>query len=46
MGATPPDNYLIVQPVDPWNRGTGQGGPDDDDPDGWPYWKPFRLINP
>jgi dipeptidyl aminopeptidase/acylaminoacyl peptidase len=45
MGATPPDNYLIVQPVDPWNRGTGQG-PDDDDPeDGWPYWKPFKLPN-
>jgi dipeptidyl aminopeptidase/acylaminoacyl peptidase len=48
MGATPPDNYLIVQPVDPWNRGQGQGGPDPDDdvdPDGFPYWKPFKLPN-
>ena len=48
MGATPPDNYLIVQPIDPWNRGQGQGGPnpdDDPDPDGFPYWKPFKLPN-
>jgi hypothetical protein len=49
MGATPPENYLIVQPVDPWTRGQGGGGPDpdDDDPDpnGFPYWKPFKLPN-
>jgi hypothetical protein len=44
LGATPPDNYLIVQPVNPVGAG-GFGGPDDDDDplsDGWPYWKPAR----
>ncbi|MEO7962324.1 MAG: prolyl oligopeptidase family serine peptidase, partial [Gemmatimonadaceae bacterium] len=42
MGATPPENYLIVQPVD--GRAGAAGTPDDDaDPDGWPYWKPFRI---
>jgi dipeptidyl aminopeptidase/acylaminoacyl peptidase len=46
MGATPPDNYLIVQPT-PLPGGGGQFAPDDDDPDpdGWPYWKPFKLPN-
>ena len=37
MGATPPENYLIVQPVDPWRSGTS---PWDDYPDGFPYWRP------
>ncbi len=42
MGATPPENYLIVQPVD--GRGGAADAPDNDaDPDGWPYWKPFRI---
>ena len=41
MGATPPLNYLITQPVD--GRGPPAITPDDDDaPDGWPYWRPFR----
>jgi dipeptidyl-peptidase-4 len=40
MGATPPDNYLIAQPID--GRGAA-ATPDDQDPDGWPYWKPFRI---
>ncbi len=45
LGATPPDNYLIVQPINPVGAG-GFGGPDDDDDplsDGWPYWKPARV---
>ncbi len=41
MGATPPENYLITQPVD--GRGAAATNPDDDAPDGWPYWKPFRI---
>jgi len=40
MGATPPSNYLIVQPVD--GRGAANT-PDENEPDGWPYWKPFRI---
>jgi prolyl oligopeptidase family protein len=44
LGAIPPDNYEIRQPA----GGTGgpAGGPDsmwDDYPDGFPYWRPFRL---
>lgn len=43
MGVTPPENYLIVPPPD--FRPNAPAGPEagDPDPDGWPYWKPFRL---
>lgn len=41
MGATPPYNYLITQPVD--GRGGIVSTPDDDGPDGWPYWRPSRI---
>jgi dipeptidyl aminopeptidase/acylaminoacyl peptidase len=45
MGATPPDNYLIVQPTPLPGGAPGAPDADDPDPDGWPYWKPFRLPN-
>jgi dipeptidyl aminopeptidase/acylaminoacyl peptidase len=42
MGATPPDNYLITQPAD--GRAGAAPEPDDDAlPDGFPYWRPFRI---
>lgn len=43
LGMTPPENYLIQQPVE---GAPGRGGeltPWDDSPDGFPYWRPFRL---
>jgi dipeptidyl aminopeptidase/acylaminoacyl peptidase len=42
LGATPPENYEIRQPP----GGSGAGSPGDewnDYPDGWPYWRPYRL---
>jgi len=46
MGVTPPDNYLIVPPPDfrP-NAPPGPDPDDDQDPDGWPYWKAARVPN-
>lgn len=42
LGATPPGDYLITQPVD--GRAGAADVPDDDDAaDGWPYWRPFRI---
>jgi dipeptidyl-peptidase-4 len=44
LGLTPPDNYEIKQPDDPWSRGQGGQGPAwDDFDDGFPYWKPFLI---
>jgi len=44
LGLTPPDNYEIKQPDDPWSRGQGGQGPSwDDFDDGFPYWKPFYI---
>ncbi len=43
MGATPPENYLITQPVDGRSGATPEPLDDDDLPDGFPYWKPFRI---
>jgi dipeptidyl-peptidase 4 len=45
MGVTPPDNYLIVPPPDFRPNAPGGPPPDDQDPDGWPYWKPARVPN-
>ena len=46
MVVTPPDNYLIVPPPDfrP-NAPPGPDPDDDQDPDGWPYWKAARVPN-
>lgn len=41
LGATPPDNYLIRQPVD--GRAGNGPEPDDELSDGFPYWKPARI---
>jgi len=44
LGATPPENYEIRQP--PGSGGPGGAPPDDEwegYPDGFPYWRPFRL---
>ena len=43
LGATPPDNYEIQQPRDPWGGGGGQGSAWDDWDDGFPYWKPYAV---
>jgi dipeptidyl-peptidase 4 len=50
LGATPPENYLILQPVDggarppgstPWEFPESLSWEEVDD--GFPYWKPFRA---
>ncbi len=44
MGATPPNNYLILQPTPDPGAG-GQFGPvrdDDEGPDGFPFWRAFK----
>ena len=45
MGVTPPDNYLIVPPPDFRPNAPAGPPPEDQDPDGWPYWKPARVPN-
>jgi dipeptidyl aminopeptidase/acylaminoacyl peptidase len=42
LGATPPDNYEIKQPVE---GAPGRPGPEPDswDDDGFPFWKPFKA---
>ncbi len=42
LGATPPDNYEIKQPLERGARPTTTPTWDDFD-DGFPYWKPFRA---
>lgn len=43
MGATPPDNYEIRQPVTGAPGRNAAPEPDAWDPPGFPYWKPFEM---